>query len=160
MTIRRVVTGLDEHGREAFLTDTQLEEVPNVNTMLTSLWRTAGDLQIPPKVAVEDQFGFPEPGGAWIMSWTVPPHSVAGEEGGGTTQAGELPTGGAHATESIDVNIVLEGSIVFQLGDGSETVLARGDSIVVNGVMHTWRNPGDETARMLSVLFGAQRSNG
>ncbi|MDH6291301.1 hypothetical protein [Rhodococcus opacus] len=47
------------------------------------------------------------------------------------TRADEMPSGGAHATDSIDVNVVLSGSVVFELEDGAERVLEAGDSIVV-----------------------------
>jgi hypothetical protein len=159
MTLRRVLAGLDSDGKETFLSDARLDELGVSNTVLTSLWRKDGEVQIPPAVPLQDGFGFPAPGASWVLSWTVPPHSVAGEDSTEEPlKAGELPTGGAHATDSIDVNIILEGQLVFQLADGSESVLERGDSIVVNGVLHTWHNRGDETARVLSVLFGAERS--
>jgi quercetin dioxygenase-like cupin family protein len=163
MSMRRVVTGFDENGTEVFVSDAKLDEFPNTNCMLTSLWRTddAAQLQIPPVAPVDDTPGFPAAGAAWAMSWTVPARSIGGQEGdqGAVTQAGELPSGGAHATASIDINVVLEGSIIFQLEDGSETLLQQGDSIVVNGVKHTWHNRADVPVRMLSLLFGAHATN-
>jgi quercetin dioxygenase-like cupin family protein len=87
-------------------------------------------------------------------------HSTAqhrGEGQTGVTKSGEMPSGGAHATASVDINVILAGSLVFELEDGSERVLEVGDSIVVNGVVHTWRNRGDATATLLSVIFGAER---
>ncbi|MDI9953629.1 cupin domain-containing protein [Rhodococcus sp. IEGM 1305] len=157
MSTRRVVTGFDENGKSVFVSDNQLEGLPSTNTTLSSVWRTASELQIPPKVPVEDGFGFPSPGGTWVLAWTIPPHSTAGEDRAGVTKAGEMPSGGAHATDSVDVNVIVSGSVVFELEDGSERVLEVGDTIVVNGVVHTWRNRGDETATLLSVIFGAER---
>ncbi|MDF3311008.1 cupin domain-containing protein [Rhodococcus sp. T2V] len=160
MSTRRVVTGFDENGKSVFVSDEQLEGLLQANTTLSSVWRSNGRLQIPPKVPVEDGFGFPTPGGAWVLAWTIPPHSTAGEDQAGVTSAGELPSGGAHATDSVDVNVILSGSVVFELEDGAERVLEAGDSIVVNGVVHTWRNRGASTARVLSVIFGADRRAG
>jgi hypothetical protein len=117
MSIRRVVTGFDAGGAGAFVSDDVLDELQNSNTMLSSLWRTDGDaLLIPPKAPVDDAFGFPAPGGAWVLAWSVPANSVAGEDGedGLTpTKVGQLPSGGAHATDSIDVDIVLSGEVVL-----------------------------------------------
>lgn len=159
MSIRRVVTGFDDIRAATFVSDTRLSELQNLNTHLSSVWRSDGSaLRIPPEVDVEDKFGFPSPGGAWVLSWSVPPNCVAGEDAGvAPTAAGDLPSGGAHATDSIDVNVVLSGQAVFQLQDGSEKTLEQGDSIVVNGVAHTWHNRRDEPLVMLSVIFGAAR---
>src|SRR5262245_45761572 len=102
MTMRRVVTGFGPDGESVFVADDQLAEVNQLNTVLSSIWRTDGEgLHLPPAKDVDDRFGFPVPGGAWVMSWTVPPHSVAGEDQSGATVPGELPSGGAHATDSI-----------------------------------------------------------
>jgi mannose-6-phosphate isomerase-like protein (cupin superfamily) len=161
MTTRRVVTGFDADGAAEFVSDDHLDELQNANTQLTSYWRHDGDeLRIPPIDNAKDDFGFPVPGGAWVLAWSVPPNCVAGEtsvDGNAPTKAGELPTGGAHATDSIDVNFVLSGQAVFQLEDGSEKVLDAGDSIVVNGVSHTWHNRQESPVRILSLIFGANR---
>lgn len=161
MSTRRVVTGYDAHGAATFVSDGHLEELQNANTRLTSYWRNDGaELQIPPLDNAKDDFGFPVPGGAWVLAWSVPPNCVAGEtsaDGNAPTKAGELPTGGAHATDSIAVNIILPGQAVFQLDDGSETVLDVGDSIVVNGVSHTWHDRQEDPLRVLSLNFGANR---
>ncbi|MGM5069112.1 cupin domain-containing protein [Rhodococcus qingshengii] len=161
MGIRRVVTGFDKHGIGRFVADEQLGELQNSNTTLSSVWRTNGaGLQIPPLNDIEDGFGFPAPGGCWVLAWTVPPYCIAGEDGArGTdpTEVGGLPSGGAHSTDSVDVNFILFGKLVFQLGDGSETMLDSGDSIVVNGISRTWHNRTDEPATVLSVINGAKR---
>ncbi|GAF43047.1 hypothetical protein RW1_005_01560 [Rhodococcus wratislaviensis NBRC 100605] len=159
MAIRRVGTGFDENGESVFVSDEQLDSTPQLNTTLSSVWRTdsVDNLQIPPKTPMEDGLGFPVPGGAWALSWTIPPTSTAGEDQEGITEAGDLPSGGAHATDSIDINVVTEGTVVFTLEDGTENTLDTGDTIVVNGVRHTWRNPGTQTARILSFILGAER---
>lgn len=161
MAIRRVITGTDNAGASKFLADDVLDELSNINLMLSSVWRNDGtDLHIPPKVDVDDAFGFPAPGGAWVLAWTIPPNCVAGEQNSSDapTAAGELPTGGAHATDSIDVNFILSGQAVFQLEDGTEKVLEQGESIVVNGNSHTWHNRHDQPTQVLSLIFGARRA--
>ncbi|MDH6291302.1 hypothetical protein [Rhodococcus opacus] len=59
MSTRRVVTGFDENGKSVFVSDEQLQGLLQANTTLPSVWRSDGGLQIPPKVPVEDGFGFP-----------------------------------------------------------------------------------------------------
>jgi len=162
MTVRRVVTGFTDAGEAAFLADEPLSEVQQLNTMLSSVWRTdsVSTLQVPPKVPAENGFGFPMPGGAWALSWSIPPRSVAGEgqKQDGVTRAGDLPSGAAHATDSIDIGVITSGTVVFALEDGTEQVLQSGDLIVVNGVRHTWSNRGDTIATILSFILGAERT--
>ena len=58
-----------------------------------------------------------------------------------------------HRTQSLDFGIVLEGSMVMILDDGSETLMQRGDVAVQRGTMHAWRNPSrTEWSRMQFVL--------
>ena len=162
MTVRRVVTGFNDTGGAAFLSDEHLGEVQNLNAMLSSVWRTdsVSTLQIPPKNLADNGFGFPVPGGAWVLSWSIPPNSVAGESQDqvGATKAGDLPAGAAHATDSIDISVITSGTAIFALDDGTERVLECGDLVVVNGVRHIWSNRGDETATVLSFILGAERT--
>jgi quercetin dioxygenase-like cupin family protein len=55
-----------------------------------------------------------------------------------------------HYTDTIDFDLVLEGSMELGLDDGAHTLRA-GDGVVVNGVDHSW-TAGPDGAR-LSVLF-------
>ena len=58
-----------------------------------------------------------------------------------------------HRTQSLDYGIVLEGSIVLELDDGSTTLMSRGDVAVQRATMHGWHNPSEtEWARLLFVL--------
>ena len=50
---------------------------------------------------------------------------------------------GMHATDTIDFEVVLEGTIVLELDDGAEVTLHAGDTVVQNGTRHRWKNPGD-----------------
>lgn len=58
-----------------------------------------------------------------------------------------------HRTQSLDYGVVLEGSVVMELDDGSKTILNKGDIAVQRGTMHAWRNASEtEWARMMFVL--------
>ncbi len=58
-----------------------------------------------------------------------------------------------HRTQSLDLGVVLEGSIVMELDDGSATLMEKGDVAVQRGTMHSWKNASeDQWARMLFFL--------
>lgn len=41
--------------------------------------------------------------------------------------------------------------------DGTETLLEKpGDTVVMRGALHAWRNPGDQWTRWVSVLIDAE----
>ncbi|KIW97742.1 uncharacterized protein Z519_01326 [Cladophialophora bantiana CBS 173.52] len=62
-----------------------------------------------------------------------------------------------HRTQSLDYGVVLEGSIIMELDDGSRTLMKKGDVAVKRGTMHAWKNSSKtEWARMLFVLQDCQ----
>ncbi len=63
---------------------------------------------------------------------------------------------GMHTTDTIDFEIVLEGTVVLELDDGAEVTLQPGDTVVQNGTRHRWKNPGAKIARLAVFMCGAQ----
>ncbi|KAF2428305.1 hypothetical protein EJ08DRAFT_592357 [Tothia fuscella] len=62
-------------------------------------------------------------------------------------------SGMMHRTQSLDYGIVLEGAVLMQLDNGTETPLRPGDLAVQRGTMHSWKNASEtEWARMLFLL--------
>lgn len=58
-----------------------------------------------------------------------------------------------HRTQSLDYGMVLEGEVIMELDDGSQTVMRKGDLAVQRATMHTWKNNSEtEWARMMFVL--------
>jgi quercetin dioxygenase-like cupin family protein len=57
-----------------------------------------------------------------------------------------------HHTDSVDFDVVLEGSVDLILDDGAHR-LAAGDAVVMNGVDHGWQTH-DEACRMSVVVIG------
>jgi quercetin dioxygenase-like cupin family protein len=88
------------------------------------------------------------------MRWEVPAGVTLDEADGPVAFDGDRP--GFHRTDSVDVDIVLSGSIVLEL-DEEDVFLDAGDAVVLNGNNHGWRNAGDQTAVVLSVITGASR---
>jgi len=65
---------------------------------------------------------------------------------------------GMHATDTIDFEVVLEGTVILELDDGAEVTLNPGDTVVQNGTRHRWKNPGDKPARMALFICGANHA--
>lgn len=61
-----------------------------------------------------------------------------------------------HRSVTLDYAVVLKGSLVLTLDDGSRTRCGEGDTIVQRATMHGWANEGREWARMLFVLVKAE----
>jgi hypothetical protein len=68
---------------------------------------------------------------------------------------GSLPgASGMHATASIDCLMQVSGESFLVLED-SEVRLRPGDWLIVNGVMHSWRNDLDQDSVLIGVVYGA-----
>lgn len=153
MTVRRVIVG-ERDGRSVLLREDVAPTGPIASQDF--IWRCEEPPSVPNdgEISAEDQ-AFPPPGGVWIMRWVVP----AGEaltEGSEMLDLNGGDRPGYHKTDSVDLDLVLSGSIVLQLDD-EEVVLNAGDSVVMNGNDHAWRNAGSEPAVMVSVIVGAKR---
>ncbi|GAB3346187.1 hypothetical protein GCM10027300_05090 [Modestobacter lapidis] len=61
---------------------------------------------------------------------------------------------GMHRTDTVDYAIVLEGEVTMELGDGAQTRLTAGDTVVQLGSRHAWRNRTDRPATIAFVLTG------
>lgn len=62
-----------------------------------------------------------------------------------------------HRTSSIDFGIVIEGSVIMNLDDGSKTVMTRGDIAVQRATQHRWDNASQtEWARVVFILQDIQ----
>jgi mannose-6-phosphate isomerase-like protein (cupin superfamily) len=72
---------------------------------------------------------------------------------GGTR--GDRPAG-FHTTMTVDIQTVISGEI-YAVMDKGEVLLRQGDSIVMRGVPHTWRNRSGEVAVVLAVMMAADQ---
>ena len=61
---------------------------------------------------------------------------------------------GMHFTDTADHFHVIAGEVVLVLEDG-EVTLRAGDSGIVRGAVHGWRNDGAETARLVTFVLPA-----
>ena len=81
----------------------------------------------------------PDPGGVRFRLVTLPPD----------------PVGHLHRTPTVDLVTVVRGAVSLALADGTETPLTAGDTVVLRGAEHAWRNHGREPALLTVVLLGA-----
>nr|WP_276613916.1 cupin domain-containing protein [Rhodococcus sp. 14C212] len=63
-----------------------------------------------------------------------------------------------HITDTIDFVHVLSGEMIMEL-DRREVLVRKGDTIIMRGAWHNWRNEGTEPCTVASVLVGANRSD-
>jgi len=177
MSVRRVVTGHDKSGKSVFVSDETVE--PDRAALMPAfelhqLWGGDTTPQFPDDGSMPDwQTYFPPVGGFRFGMFTIPPETGAAEqelfnvEEAVADTEGKLPgllrymdpsDPGMHATDTIDFEVVLEGTVVLELDDGAEVTLNRGDTVVQNGTRHRWRNPGATPARMAVFFCGAKHS--
>ena len=62
---------------------------------------------------------------------------------------------GMHATQTLDHFFVLEGEIVIVLEVG-EAVLRAGETGIIRGAIHGWRNDGAQIAKLLFFVVPAE----
>lgn len=177
MNVRRVVTGHDPSGKSVFVSDEAVE--PATPQMMPQaefhlLWGGDKTPQFPGDGSMPDWHSyFPPIGGFRFGMFTVPP-GVAGAEQSFLNAEEALadleaklpglvgymdPTDpGMHTTDTIDFEVVLEGTIVLELDDGAEVTLKAGDTVVQNGTRHRWKNLGDKPARLALFIVGASHA--
>ncbi|KAA9156744.1 cupin domain-containing protein [Amycolatopsis acidicola] len=164
--MRKVITAEKPDGRSYVQSDDVVGTTSFGSMDLEHLWRADSPPTVPAGGEAPPAMSFPPPGGVWVLTWTVPPGATGerpendeaenGEAENGEAENGERP--GFHVTDSVDVNLVLSGSVVLELDDG-EVALTAGDLVVVNGTRHAWRNDSAEAVRVLSTIIGAARAD-
>jgi len=143
LNYRRVVTGIDEDGKSCIVFD---GPVP-ANSPATGLaWHTPA---IPADNSGSEDMG------------RTPFSFELMHSGASTFMVAEYPPGAGsdqpywHATDTIDYIVVLKGEIVLQLETGEVRAKA-GEFIIDRGVIHAWRNDGDEVAASAIVTLPAR----
>jgi hypothetical protein len=186
--VRRVVTGHDATGKAVVVSDTIIEPTSPDFGQKWSIWAADSRPSFPSDGTPPAFAGplLPKPGGLHVMVFTLPPRfnpdDLLNPESAELAEAvkrhaasrddthpvvhdpnppgtyGTLPGAlGMHATGSVDCLMQISGESVLILED-REVRLRVGDWLVVNGVMHSWRNDLDQPARMVGVVYGAHHS--
>ena len=146
--VRRVVTGIDTSGRHVSTDDGTAPNTIVTDTVAVSevLWLDG------PQPSITDDpdnagSGFslePPPGGASARIIRMPGiPKGADPESTWLRVAGDSESEpGMHATDTLDLMVVLEGSVVMGLDDG-ERIIGPGEFVIQRGTPHRWR-PADE----------------
>lgn len=172
MQVRRVVTG-EIDGRSSIVADERVEGQTAAllaGYVFHTLW---GDDETPqlPSAGAEPAHPayFAPPRGFRFISITFPGLPAPAPPGDldmdaaarevqekfpGLAEATDAE--GWHATDTIDVFVILRGQARLVLQDG-ETVLGPGDVYVQNGTLHRWEPASAEPCQMLGVVVGAER---
>jgi mannose-6-phosphate isomerase-like protein (cupin superfamily) len=170
MDVRRVVTGHDASGKSVFVSDEAVAAQPL--TGFHRLWGGDKTPQFPDDGSLpEHHMYFPPIGGFRFGMFSIPPDGEAGSdvdaeagsadveaEAPGLLRYMDLSDPGMHTTDTIDFEVVLEGTVVLEVDDGAEVTLHPGDTVVQNGTRHRWRNPGDTVARLALFICGASHT--
>jgi mannose-6-phosphate isomerase-like protein (cupin superfamily) len=170
MDVRRVVTGHDAAGKSVFVSDEAVAAQPL--TGFHRLWGGDKTPQFPDDGSLpEHHMYFPPIGGFRFGMFSIPPDSGADSEVNAAAGSADLEAEapgllryldlsdpGMHTTDTIDFEVVLEGTVVLELDDGAEVTLHPGDTVVQNGTRHRWKNPGDTMARLVLFICGASHT--
>jgi mannose-6-phosphate isomerase-like protein (cupin superfamily) len=170
--VRRIVTGTNENGRDVFVSDDELTGslvalMPGAESH--ALWSSDQIPTVPADGREPRSAGyFPPPGGFRFRIFTHAPHSDAlaadvsahdlaqlESESPGLVDRLTSHGDGMHANDSIDIVIILEGQLEYEIDDGAVRTVNAGDVIVQNGTRHRWRNRTAQPARLLIALMGA-----
>jgi quercetin dioxygenase-like cupin family protein len=146
--VRRVVTGFDPAGHEVFTHDGAPPNTVDVGPVGVSevLWCESGTVHVAddPDRTTQGYPLEPPPGGASVRIIRMPgiPPGTDHDETWLRVETEDPTTPGMHATDTLDLMVVLEGAVVMGLEDGSERTLGAGEYVVQRGTLHRWR-PAD-----------------
>jgi hypothetical protein len=160
--MRRVITGLDAHGKSTVLydgppqsiyhvTSTQvgslqmtnvpafLDEVPARQTCVADLWATDSPPRPddPDLAAVARQFDIQPSGTGLLVRYHV--------------WGAHLDSSTMHATDTLDINVIIRGEVTLLLEEGRSVTLGAGDVVVLPGNQHGWR-AGPEGVAMVGIM--------
>ena len=174
-TVRRIVTGESKDGKPVIASegDVSAIETPLMpGAQFFSLWGADETLSLPCDGRKPPfHTWFPPAGGFRFELTELPPEDANAAPPADMKQAlketeERLPgliktmdpkTPGTHRTDTIDLIYVTEGACLLTLDGGGSVTVGAGDSVVLNGQRHAWRNPHGAPCRLLTVSLGVKR---
>lgn len=172
--LRRIITTNNASGQSVYLLDGGAAKTLAVEEAgLAEIWSASlGSDLLSDDDRLSDQDVRLEPdGNAVKVRWfTVPPEDAAqsSEEREAAAAFGFAAAGATHArvdtsrhpmmhkTDTLDVIILIKGSIELLLDDGEPRTLKPGDVVIQKATNHAWINHGAETALLVAVLINAK----
>lgn len=166
---RVVVTGIGTDGRSTIVSDR------NSPTRIVTPTFAVGDVwrmeSVPTTVDADNASGAnvvlsPPHGGLIVRTVAFPPDSEwKGTGGYGEAMAAidgadsyeeDKEIDGLHATDTVDVIVVISGELYAVLQD-AEVLLRQGDTLIQRGTKHAWSNRSDKPAIIAAMLVSATR---
>jgi len=172
MNVRRVVTGHNASGKSVFVSDELVQ--PSPTTGFHRLWGGDTTPEFPDDGSIPNHHSyFPPVGGFRFGMFSLPPASTAGSdikgavgpadleaEAPGLLRYMDLSDPGMHTTDTIDFEIVLEGTVVLELDDGAEVTLTAGQTFYEGpGDVHTIGRNASQTKPAKFVVFLLKNEN-
>jgi mannose-6-phosphate isomerase-like protein (cupin superfamily) len=161
--VRKIVTGTQADGRSGFVID---EEI-STSQIWVDIWGSDSPFRLPSDGSQPLYSSiFPPEGGVRTgLAIHVPEGEAESRLGMLRASVGnerldafadfEIGNDGMHITATVDIGIVLSGSVYLELEEGEEVLLCSGDVVIQNGTRHAWHNRGEVDCVMLVTIVGA-----
>ena len=174
--LRRIVTEDGAQGRSRVLIDAGPARLLAADESgLAEIWTAALGAQLlagEDRLANDDVRLEPAPGSLKVRWFTVPveDNAAAPEEREAKAAFGFAACGALHArvdtsrhpmmhkTGTLDVIVLVKGTVDLLLDDGEAKAMKPGDVVVQRATNHAWVNRGNETALLVAVLLDADRA--
>ncbi|WP_375200885.1 cupin domain-containing protein [Hyphococcus sp.] len=173
-SLRRVITDNDKESRSRILIDGAAAKLIALEEAgLAEIWSADLDadklLDATDRLADTDLRLEPDPRSVKVRWFTIAPEDKAktAEELEAAAALGFGAVGAAHCrvdttrhpsmhkTQSLDVIVLVKGSVDLLLDDDEAVGLKPGDVVIQRATNHGWLNRGDETALLVAVLIHA-----
>jgi mannose-6-phosphate isomerase-like protein (cupin superfamily) len=171
-TVRRVITGIDEDGRSAFVSDEIMHaKVPPTlgGNCIFELFGGDAIPTVPSCGEVETGLRFfptNRDGYRFILFSMPPEHEMTvpdDVEAAWAETERQVPgmgdavsdATGMHYTATVDLEFIIAGEVTLTLDTGETKVLKAGDSLIQCGANHAWSNKGTEECVILLTFIGA-----
>lgn len=156
--MRRVVIAHNAKSESKLISDDEIPavKVPGTGTLFRA-W-SADSAAVYPDAGQHPSVPalFPPVGGMRVTFCRYEPGQRV-ESSGAAGDGAAWEEDGMHKTDTTDVSVVLEGEIVLGIGNDTEVTLRKGDTTVMAGARHYWRNATDKQALLVFFMVGAHR---
>lgn len=158
---KHVVTGHAKDGRAIIVSQESPQDIPLCGSAVSArfLWADDAVARFPNDGAAPRATAIaPPPGGSRFATLTIAAgadHDYHAFITAAMAPYAEPDAPGFHTTPTTDFVYVLSGQILLEIGESDHALLSAGDTAVLNGVRHRWRNPGAEPTTILAVQIGA-----
>jgi hypothetical protein len=158
--MRRVVIAHNSKNESVVAHDEEISthDMPGVG-VLYRVWSADEPSLYPDSGTDPDAPGvFPPVGGFRVQFCKFEPGqraepTVAADEGGA-----RWDENGMHVTDTTDFSVVMDGEIMLGIDNGTEITLRKGDTTVMAGARHYWRNASEKPAMLVFFMVGARRA--